>query len=429
MGKTRWSLLTVVAGTAVLMAGCDLANTPSAKTEHSDVVELRVSGYKAGSEIGAIPEINELFMKEYPGIRVVYESMPGVQYSKYIKGRFAVNDAPDVLMLHPGVEEVGGYSKSGFIRDLSDEPWVERFTPESLKAVSIDGKVYGTPNDKVALGVYYNKDLFRKLSLKTPDNWEELVASCARLKEAGYTPISIGNNDGWMTLAALFAMGSTLLDDPDYDRKVNERTVKFNGTWNEMAEMWYGLNDRGYLTPDSTSVSLEQAQKAFTDGKAGMIVNGSWALEGMLRAKPNFKIGMFAMPAGYDAEETIATVAVGTTWAISGKTERLDAARKYLEFWSRKDTLRKWAKSQGAFLTLQGEISVVPEELNEMFGLVETGRTKDYLSERWNQSGAMNAALMDSSQGVYLDALSIEDMLTNMDNAWDQASSQGGGFR
>ncbi len=421
-------LLVGIVGAMTILNGCQSAKTPPTTPTPQEIIKLRVSGYKAGSEIGAIPELNDQFMKENPGIQVIYEGMPGVPYSKYIKNKFAVNDAPDVIMLHPG-EEHWGYAKLGFIRDLSEEPWATQFTPTALEAVSLDGKVYGTPNDTVVLGVYYNKDLFKKLSLQTPTNWSEFLAVCARLKEAGITPISIGNYDGWMTLVSLFAMGSSLIQDPDFNRKINAREIKFNGTWNEMTKMWFALNDIGYLTPNSTTVTMDQAQKEFTDGHAGMFINGSWALDGLLKANPDYKLGMFAMPAASTKEGTVLTVAAGTTWAINNKTKQLDAALKYLDFWAREQTLRQWTQTQGAFLTLRGAESDVPAELSEIYGFIEEGRIHEYLSNRWEQSGPAVDELMASVQGVYLDALTIEEMLTNVDDAWDRSASKGGGFR
>ncbi|GGD50032.1 ABC transporter substrate-binding protein [Paenibacillus nasutitermitis] len=428
MRKTLMILIASMLAATTVLIGCEDASERRSITEPQEVVKLSVSGYKAGSEIGAIPELNDLFMKENPGIEVIYEGMLGIQYAKFIQNKFAANDAPDVIMLHPG-EEHWGYAKIGFVRDLSEEPWVTRFTPTALEAVSLDGKVYGTPNDTVVLGVFYNKDLFKKLSLKTPTTWSEFLAVCARLKEAGVTPISIGNYDGWMTLVALFAMGSSLIHDPDFTQKINAREIKFNGTWNDMAKMWFALDDIGYLTPNSTNVTIDQAQKDFTDGRAGMFINGSWALDGLLKANPDYRIGMFAMPAASTEEDTVLTVAAGTTWAISSNTKQLDAARKYLDFWAREQTLRRWTQTQGAFLTLKDKVSYVPAELSEIYGFIEEGRIHEYLSNRWDQSGPAVDELMDSAQGVYLDALTIEEMLTNVDDAWDRSASNGGGFR
>lgn len=425
MKKTFMVLMAAALGVMTVSSGCDRSEVPSPASASQPVVKLRVAGFKAGSEIGAIPALNDRFMEENKTIKVVYEGMPGIQFKKYIKSRFAVNDAPDVIMLHPGLEEVGGYSRSGLIEDLSDEPWVGDFTPSALKSVSIDGKVYGTPNDLVVLGVYYNKDLFESLSLKTPTNWEEFLDVCEKLKKDGITPISIGNNDGWMTLAALFAMGSSLLKDPDFDRKLNERAIKFNGTWNDMVERWYALNDRGYLTPNSAVVSQDQAQKDFLDGKAGMFINGSWALAGLRKGNPGIRLGMFAMPANPPGEDTVVTASVGTMWAINGKTKQMAAAKKYLEFWSTEQTLQEWTKSQASFLTLQGADSGVPPELGDISRALRTSRTGEFLSSWWEQSGSVVPEMMDSVQGVYLKALTIDEMLTNMDNTWDKSAAQG----
>ncbi|WP_188989431.1 ABC transporter substrate-binding protein [Paenibacillus nasutitermitis] len=420
-------LLTAILGMMTVLSGCNASQEQTPTVEPLPVIELRVAGYKSGSEIGAIPELNERFMKENPNIKVIYDGMPGVQFSKQLRNQFAMNEAPDVIMLHPGLDEVGGYSKAGFIRDLSDEPWISKFTPWAIEGVSIDGKVYGTPNEMVVLGVYYNKELFKKHSLRIPTNWDEFVEVCAKLKSSGLTPISIGNNDGWMTLAALYAMGASLIKDPDFDKKLNARQIKFNGTWNEMVQMWYDLEDKGYLTPNSTEVSMDQAQKYFMDGKAGMLINGSWALPGLMKSNPDLELGMFALPANPPGERTVVTAAVGTTWTISSKTKQLEAARKYLAFWSTGQTLRQWAISQASFLTLNNVESGALAELHEISRSLETGSTREFLSNRWETSGFyVTEEMMESAQGVYLKALTIEQMLTNMDNTWDNYNQQEG---
>ena len=420
-------LLASIGGFMLFITGCSSTMHPPADSETQEIIKLRVGGFKAGSEIGAIPELNEQFMLENPSIKVIYEGMPGAQYTKYIKGKFAINDAPDVIMLHPGGEEVGSYAKVGFIRDLSDEPWTTAFTPSAIESVSFQGKVYGTPNEMVVLGVYYNKNLFERLALRPPSNWEEFLHVSALIKSKGITPISIGNNDGWMTLAAIYTLGPSLIKDPDFDRKLNAREITFNGTWNAMLEQWFSLEEKGYLTPGSTNVSIDQAQRDFVEGNAAMYINGSWALAGILQGEPDFELGMFPMPANPPGEETVVSINVGTTWTINNKTKQLDAARKYLAFWSKEETLRQWAESQASFLTLQGVESHTPEELSDIAKAVANGQTHEFLSNWWEQSGDIVIEIMDSAQGVYLQALTIDDMLKNMDRAWDRAVSRGGG--
>ena len=42
----------------------------------------------------------------------------------------------------------------------------------------------------VSHGIYYNKDLFKRLGIEVPTTWEELSAAAQKIKDAGYTPFA-----------------------------------------------------------------------------------------------------------------------------------------------------------------------------------------------------------------------------------------------
>ncbi|UKS27950.1 extracellular solute-binding protein [Paenibacillus sp. HWE-109] len=385
------------------------------------VTELKVSGFKSGSELGAIPEINDKFMKENPDIKVTYEGMPGGQFSDYIKTRLAAGDASDVIMLHPG-SEVVKYAKAGYLKDLSSEPWIQTFTKSTIVEASADSKVYGIPNDMVLLGVYYNKAIFEKLTIQPPKNWEEFLAACEKIKASGVNPIAIGNNDGWMTLAALLEMSATMVygKEADFDAKLNAGQVKFAGVWDETVRNWYSLADKGYVTPKSTGVSLEQAQQDFAQEKSAMYIDGSWSVGGIKSKNPNLKFGMFAMPANKKGEPLTVSASTGTTWVVNAKTANADAAKRYMAYWAKEETLTAWTKSQGAFLTLQGKKGDVDPVFDLIADTLAAGKSQRFPD--WDQSSAINNEMMKSAQGVYLKALTPEQMLKNMDDALDKAA-------
>ncbi|MFD0693162.1 ABC transporter substrate-binding protein [Paenibacillus sp. GCM10027628] len=438
MRRTMMILLAAMFSLTVVLSGCGgqkEAATPtptpksSEKAEASSkpadqpkkVVELKVSGFKSGSELGSIPEINDKFMKENPEIKVTYEGMPGGQFADYIKTRLAAGDASDVIMLHPG-SEVVKYAKAGYLMDLSGEPWVQTFTKSTIGEASSDSKTYGIPNDMVLLGIYYNKAIFDKLALQPPTNWDEFLAACEKIKASGVNPIAIGNNDGWMTLAALLEMTATMVygKDADFDAKLNARQVKFAGTWDESVKNWYALADKGYLTPKSTGVSLEQAQQDFAQEKSAMYIDGSWSVGGIKSKNPNLKFGMFAMPANKKGEPIVVSASTGTTWVVNAKTTKAEAAKKYMAFWAKEETLISWTKSQGAFLTLQGKKGEVDPVFDLIANSLASGKSQRFPD--WDQSTAANSEMMKSAQGVYLKALTPEQMLKNMDDAWDKAA-------
>ncbi|MCM3747027.1 extracellular solute-binding protein [Paenibacillus pasadenensis] len=402
------------------------APAASAQPEPQEAVTLKVTGFKSGSELGALPELNDKFMKENPDIKVEYEGMPGGQFKEFIKTRFASNDASDVIMLHPGLSEVISYGKAGYLYDLTAEPWISNFTEASLKATTGEGKIFAIPNDMNVLGVYYNKKLFSELSIATPQNWDEFLAAAEKIKASGKLPISIGNNDGWMTLAALYTMAPSLVytGTPDFDSQLNGGTATFAQGWQEMNKNWFSLDEKGYLTPKSTGVSLDQAQQAFAKGEAAMYIDGSWSLSGIKKTNPDLEVGMFAMPSNAAGKDVIASAAVGTTFAINKDTKVLDAAKKYLEFWSKAETQTAWAKSQQAFMTIKGETGDLDPAFSEVAAVVAAGKSYPFLDQGWINGGAATAEMMTSAQGVYLKAISPQEMLENMDKAWKQAASQ-----
>ncbi len=394
---------------------------PTAGTQ----VTLKVSGYKSGTEAGALPELNDKFMEENPGIKVVYEGMPGGQYKEFLKARFAANDAADVILIHPGLSDAIAYGKAGYLQDLSSEPWISNFTDSALTATSAEGKVYAIPNDITVLGVYYNEQVFKDLGLEIPKHWDAFVAAAEKIKQSGMLPISIGNNDGWMTLAALFTMAPGLVNanHPNFDADLNEGTATFKEGWLEMVNNWFSLDTAGYLTPKSTGVNLDQAQQAFATGQAAMYIDGNWSLPAIQAANPDLKVGMFPMPSNKEGSDVIASAAVGTTFAINKNTKVLDAAKKYLEFWSNKDNQKTWAKSQQGFMTIKGETGDVSPSLQHIAEVVASGKSYQFLDQGWENGGAATTELMSSAQGVYLKAITPEGMLENMDKAWEMASS------
>ncbi|GGD56244.1 extracellular solute-binding protein [Paenibacillus nasutitermitis] len=111
------------------------------------------------------------------------------------------------------------------------------------------------------------------------------------------------NNDGWMTLAALYAITLTTAYKavPDFDKKLNAGEMTFADGWRAAAEMWFALKEKGYLTYKSTGISLYQAMRTFATGNAAMYIDGNWSLSGILAANPKIQVAMMPLPANKPA--------------------------------------------------------------------------------------------------------------------------------
>jgi len=88
---------------------------------------------------------------------------------------FLSADAPDVTSWYPG-NRMAPFVEAGLFDDVSDV-WADNGFDDALAAIkptmTIDGKQWGVPYTYYQWGVYYRKDIFDKLSIDEPKNWEE----------------------------------------------------------------------------------------------------------------------------------------------------------------------------------------------------------------------------------------------------------------
>lgn len=101
--------------------------------------------------------------------------------------------------------------EAGMMTDLTDlaeaEGWRDIVHPVSLlDSCTVDGRVYCVPmNIHSAQWLWVSHGAFEKAGLLVPTNWDEFVASSAKLKEAGIVPLAMGQQ-GWQQSIAFGAL-------------------------------------------------------------------------------------------------------------------------------------------------------------------------------------------------------------------------------
>src|SRR5690348_4353526 len=116
------------------------------------------------------------FEQANPGYKVESSHVLNDAYKAKLKIAFGAGQPPCVFDTWGG----GGlreYVKSGQVADLTpflkqNPAFTDRFLPTSWSAVTTDGKIYGVPEENIAIAVvFYNKDLFQKYHLSPPATW------------------------------------------------------------------------------------------------------------------------------------------------------------------------------------------------------------------------------------------------------------------
>ena len=92
--------------------------------------------------------------------------------------------------------------EQGFTHDLTsavaDTELGELFDETAFNSMTVDDKIVMIPaNADVTNVIWYNVDVFAELGLSVPATWDEFVALCPTIADAGMIPMAIGNLDLW----------------------------------------------------------------------------------------------------------------------------------------------------------------------------------------------------------------------------------------
>ena len=159
-----------------------------ASATEGEVVELEfLFGDPNRTEI--FSRIVEDFNNSQDEVHVTFNAT-GTNHLEELMTRLATNDVPDITSQLQGYE-LASYVEAGYIKDISQEPYLEYIRDTELDTVTVDGGVYGIPMDTQAWGVFYNKKLFEQAGIeKIPETVSELKDCVDKLNAAGITPFA-----------------------------------------------------------------------------------------------------------------------------------------------------------------------------------------------------------------------------------------------
>jgi raffinose/stachyose/melibiose transport system substrate-binding protein len=193
----------------------------------------------------------------------------------------------------------------------------------TLKSIPYQGSIFAW---------FYNPDIFKEAGIAAPPTtWDEFLDCCAKIKAAGYSPITSDDayflsNFGYHV--ARYGGQEAVLDAVE------------NGKWDsepvrKAAEDFYYLGQQGYFSPNMTSNVWPNGQNVeFALGEVGMYLNGSW-LPNEIRglAGDDYVWGCFSYPAvaGGKDDTSYANTSF-QVFAINKSSQYPDEAFKLIEF-------------------------------------------------------------------------------------------------
>jgi raffinose/stachyose/melibiose transport system substrate-binding protein len=317
------------------------------------------------------------FHERYPAISVKYDPTVNTEYNAALQAQLAGGTGPDLFYLRSFATSRVMFEK-GYLEPLDNLPGLkENFTP-AMRApwATDDGQPYGVPYIATSHGVYYNADLFKKLNLKTPATWEELLAAARTIHGDGVIPFANATGDKW-TMAEIVFMNLA----PNYVGGREGRLAYlagqrcFNDT--HIVAAFQAVSDLAtFLPPNQSVLTYSDSQQLFLQGKAAMWLGGSWDIPSFEAQQPAFAWSVFAPPppAGQPAYLTFHLDAgMGLNAASRHKAE----ARKFLEWMTTTEFAELLGNELPGFFPMHTTVPILQNEHANTFLALNTGRGTD----------------------------------------------------
>lgn len=325
-------LICLILGVSLLC--CQKFHTPNNK-----ITTVQFASWGSESEIAILKPILKDFEKKHPDIKVDFMHIPQNYFQK-IHLLFASNTAPDVIFINNQYLPI--YANAGVLEDLTDNFDLAPFYPQSIKALSWEGKIYAIPRDVSNLVIFYNKDIFNKYKIPYPNpNWtmEDFLKTSQKLT---HEPNVFGISFEEEPLFYLPYLTSNGGDFEDINSKNSQTALKF----------YSDLRNKYHVAPSKDEIASATMAQMFLQGKIAMHLSGRWLVP-KYREEANFNWDVINFPKG---EKGSIVPLDASGWAVAKSSKHKKEAIELVKFLASKSSSSKFAQS-GLIVPARIEVS------------------------------------------------------------------------
>lgn len=376
--RRSWRALLCAALFCVLPAltGCTANTVQNYRESGGEITSIAFFGNKVEPEnVAVIEEIISDFMVENPNIRVSYESLKGAEYYEALEKRMAAGKGDDVFMVDH--DTVLALEAKGQLADLSGLSSIGNYTDEMLRQMKSGGQIIWVPTTVSVFGLYCNLDLLREHGQDVPENLGEWRAVCDYFVERGIAPVIANNDISLKTLAIGTSFYSMYQEDRQkevFDR-INRGEETLSAVLYEGFSLVEEFLDKGYVDAEKALVTKKTSDdlEEFVKGGAPFLLTGAWAAGRVDGMEPDFDFQVAPYPALEDGSFEV--INPDTRLSVNADSGSLEAALKFVEYFTREDNIQKFADEQSSFSPLRGGSPSSVKEVQPLIADYQAGRT------------------------------------------------------
>lgn len=263
---------------AALTAGAVLL----AQAAYAEPVTISYLTHWAPDTVAKLQEAADAYKKDHPDVTIEFRAVPFGDLLTTIRSQGASEGGPTIASIYDlWLPELA--------RDKLVEPAPEAVANEVgsawpagvVSAATVNGKLYGIPNEIDVYALNYNKALFAEAGISAPPKtWDELKEDAAKLTKKNGDTVSqqgFGLINSWAAgvvhpfASLLVSNGGELIVDgkPTLDTKQAGETFAL---YEYMVKNGYSVPSMGTADANTTGPFLDN----FVSGKTAMIIMANW---------------------------------------------------------------------------------------------------------------------------------------------------------
>ena len=420
---TRTAGLLVLPVTAALvLAGC---SGSSAGDSGGDADSFTFTFATSNNLESPYETLAKEYMAANPGVTITSNPTPNDKYGETIRTQLQAGNASDVIITAPGAGDARGLiplAQAGFFEPLGDT--ATSLVPTGSDTLfEIDGKTYGQPLDFTIGAVVASMGT---AGMNGVDSWpttmDDFYAECAKLAGDGKSMLALAGAAA--PNAGLTAQGiaatRVYASDPEFntERAEGKTTFAESKGWADTLQTIVDLKDKGCFQPGAEGGGFDAITNGLAQGTSvGSFIPSGSAVEIAAAAPPeaDFKVQPFPAEAG---GKPFVLASSNYAASINAKSQKKDAAKKFLEWLATPDAQEKFYEASGLLpISEYKNLDLSNTIYSEVVDDISNGSYTTLPSNVW-PNPAVYDALSTGVQGLLTGQSSIDQVLQNMDSAW-----------
>ena len=296
MNRKIFSIFSVLFIALFMLTACQTAATEAAPAEEESTSAeepaeeaaepVTITWWHISTKDPALSDWQKMaddYMAAHPNVTIEITVLENEAFKTKLTTVMQSGEVPDIFQSWGGgtlKEQID----AGLLQDITPYldadggAWRDTFAPGALAVFASDGENYGVPWDMGMVGWWYNKDLFAEAGItEVPTTWTEFLADVQLLKDAGITPISLGEGDTWTGMHIWSYIATRIGGEAAFTAAADRSGSFTDDAFVQAGEELLKLIALDPFQDGYLGATHDEMQATFGNGKAAMELSGQWA--------------------------------------------------------------------------------------------------------------------------------------------------------